>query len=83
MELMQSRLAYRVFACVASFVLAGCGAKANQSKISGQPTSAGLEKYSLTLNPQANTRLGIPREIHFTSQKQGWAISGGPPSVPI
>ena len=81
MELMQSRLAYRVFACVASFVLAGCGVKANQSKISGQPTSAGLEKYSLTLIPQGTPPPGIPRAIHFTSQKQGWAISGGSPST--
>ena len=78
---MQSRLAYGVFACVASFVLAGCGAKANQSKISVQPTSAGLEKYSLTLNPQGTPPPGIPRAIHFTSQKQGWAISGGSPST--
>ena len=78
---MQSRLAYGVFACVASFVLAGCGAKANQSKISVQPTSAGLEKYSLTLNPQGTPPPGIPRAIHFTSQQQGWAISGGSPST--
>lgn len=78
---MQNRLAYGVFACVASFVLAGCGATAARSSNSGQPTSAGLQKYSLTLIPQANTPLGIPREIHFTSQKQGWAISGGSPST--
>ena len=81
MELMQSRLAYGVFACVTSFVLAGCGATDARSTNSGQPTSAGLKKYSLTLIPQANTPLGIPREIHFTSQKQGWAISGGSPST--
>jgi photosystem II stability/assembly factor-like uncharacterized protein len=81
MELMQSRVGCGVFACVASFVLAGCGATAALSTNSGQPTSAGLQKYSLTLTPRANTPLGIPREIHFTSQKQGWAISGGPPST--
>lgn len=78
---MQSRVACGALVCVASFVLAGCGATAARSTNSGQPTSAGLQKYSLTLTPQANTPLGIPREIHFTSQQQGWAISGGSPST--